>query len=78
MASMSAKCRQKFIAGPDTSGEGAGLLELLSHGLAGGPSPPSGGPDRRRLQPRPSPWLSVANRRIGAGQARRYFRGSRL
>ena len=36
MASMSAKCRQKFIAGPDTSGEGAGLLELLSHGLAGG------------------------------------------
>jgi hypothetical protein len=33
---MSAKCRQFPIAGPDTNGEGAGLLEQLPHRLAGG------------------------------------------
>ena len=33
---MSAKCRQNYIAGPDTNGEGAWLLEQLPHGLAGG------------------------------------------
>ena len=49
------------------------LLEQLPHGLAAGRQPSSA-----PLQPRPGPWLSVANRRIGAGQARRYFRGSRL
>jgi len=37
-----------------------------------------GGPDQRRRQHRPGPWLSVADRRIGAGQAHRYLRGSRL
>ena len=36
MASMSAKCGQKLEASSDTNGEGAGLLEQLPHGVAGG------------------------------------------
>ena len=33
---MSAKCRQNYIAGPDTHGQVDPLLEQLPHGLAGG------------------------------------------
>ena len=33
---MSEECRQIPIAGSDTNGEGAGLLEQLPHGLSGG------------------------------------------
>ena len=33
---MSAKCRQNYVAGPDTNGENAWLLEQLPHGPAGG------------------------------------------
>ena len=37
-SSMSANCRQKFVAGQDTNSENAWLLEQLRHGLAGGPA----------------------------------------
>jgi len=40
---MSAKCRQKFVTGPDTNGDGAGLLEQLPHGLASRQGLPVGG-----------------------------------